>query len=201
MTVHRFTAAYYAALKLSNVCNCTPAHLFKMHWRTQLMAVWYCSREGGFEMMTQQKKKNMHHPYSLKYQSEVSTISLNRWITASVVHIKQSVLCRHLFFPHDCVHTLKLTCSQDNENSTMRAKIFINAFRYSSYLHQGSQSTGGLGLVSPVSLCVLCWRFRCVRLCWVRRLHQAVFQTGVVNNVLHVHQTVAVSGAVLHKVN
>lgn len=190
--MQRSSCQMYATAHLHIYLKCTEGH-----------SLWLCGivAERGDLKWWHSKKKNMHHPYSLKYQSEVSTISLNRWITASVVHIKQSVLCRHLFFPHDCVHTLKLTCSQDNENSTMRAKIFINAFRYSSYLHQGSQSTGGLGLVSPVSLCVLCWRCRCVRLCWVRRLHQAVFQTGVVNNVLHVHQTVAVSGAVLHKVN
>lgn len=125
----------------------------------------------------------------------------------------QSVLwtLKTLIFPRNCssptvsVHILisKLPCSPD---STMTAQIFIESW-HSSYLHQGSQSTGGFGLVRPLSLSLscaqLCRRQRrsCVSLCWVSRLHQAVFQTGVINTVLHVHQTVAVSGAVLHKVN
>lgn len=82
-----------------------------------------------------------------------------------------------------------------------------------SYLDQCRQSSAGFGPVRNVSLSRSCaWRCcrhllvlrrRCcnVGLRWVSGLHQAVLQTAVVQVVLHVYQTVAVPGAILHQVN
>lgn len=76
------------------------------------------------------------------------------------------------------------------------------------YLDQCRQSSAGFRLVRHVSLRRSCARRRCrllrccsVSLRWVSGLHQAVLQAAVVQVVLHVYQTVAVPGAVLHQVN
>lgn len=80
-----------------------------------------------------------------------------------------------------------------------------------SYLDQCRQSSADVGPDRHVSLSRSCARhrrrlLRCCCCCsvglrWVSRLHQAVLQTAVVEVVLHVYQTVAVPGAVLHQVN
>lgn len=71
------------------------------------------------------------------------------------------------------------------------------------YLHQGSQGAAALGplaLVPPRLGRARRVRVR-RRLCRVGGLQQAVFQTGGVEAVVHVHQAVTVPGAVLHQVD
>lgn len=78
-----------------------------------------------------------------------------------------------------------------------------------SYLDQCRQSSARFRLVRHVSVsrsCACRCRRRLLRCCsvglrWVSGLHQAVLQAAVVQVVLHVYQTVAVPGAVLHQVN